>query len=85
MVYRVARWFIIVPKIPIWAYLGEPRRGKCWYVLLPFGIFIMWFCLWSFGIFFQFGYVGTKKNLATLTGKVHRCIDLSKDTVHNSR
>jgi hypothetical protein len=25
-----------------------------------------WYCLWSFGIFFPFWYVRTKKNLATL-------------------
>jgi hypothetical protein len=27
----------------------------------------LWYSLWSFGIFFTFWYVGTKKNLATLT------------------
>jgi hypothetical protein len=33
-----------------------------WYNLWPFGIP----CLWSFGIFFTFWNVWTKKNLATL-------------------
>jgi hypothetical protein len=34
-----ARWFIFIPKIPIWVYFGGPWYGKCWYILWPFGIF----------------------------------------------
>jgi hypothetical protein len=26
--FRVARWFIITPKTPIWAYFGGPWYGK---------------------------------------------------------
>jgi hypothetical protein len=26
---RVARWFILKPKIPIWVNFGEPKIGKC--------------------------------------------------------
>jgi hypothetical protein len=25
-----ARWYIFVPKIPIWVKLGGPWNGKCW-------------------------------------------------------
>jgi hypothetical protein len=36
---RVARWYIFIPKIPIWVNFGGPWNGKGWYVLCPFGIF----------------------------------------------
>jgi hypothetical protein len=36
-----------------------------WYILWPFGIG----SLWSFGIYFPFWYIETKKNLATLARK----------------
>jgi hypothetical protein len=44
---RVARWFIFIPKIPIWVNFGLPLNGKYWYrycltirnILRPFGIF----------------------------------------------
>jgi hypothetical protein len=36
---RVARWFVFKPKIAIWVNFGGPWNGKCWYLLLPFGIF----------------------------------------------
>jgi hypothetical protein len=26
--FRVARWYIFIPKIPIWVYFGEPWNGK---------------------------------------------------------
>jgi hypothetical protein len=26
---RVARWYIFIPKIPIWVYLSGPWKGKC--------------------------------------------------------
>jgi hypothetical protein len=35
----VARWFISIPKIPGLIYFGVSLNGKCWYILLPFGIF----------------------------------------------
>jgi hypothetical protein len=35
--FRVARWFILRPNIPIWVYFGELWNGKCWYILRPFG------------------------------------------------
>jgi hypothetical protein len=49
--FRVARRFIFVPKIPIWEYLGGPWNGQ-------FGIFYghleyfagIWYTLWQFGI-----------------------------------
>jgi hypothetical protein len=36
MDFPVARWFIFIPKIPIWVYFGGPWNGKCWYSLGPF-------------------------------------------------
>jgi hypothetical protein len=30
---RVARWFIVVPKITVWVYFGGFRNGKCWNIL----------------------------------------------------
>jgi hypothetical protein len=35
---RVARWFILRPKIPISIHFGGPWNGKCWYILWQFGI-----------------------------------------------
>jgi hypothetical protein len=35
---KVARWFILRPKISISVYLGGPWNGKDWYLLLPLGI-----------------------------------------------
>jgi hypothetical protein len=71
---RVARWFVFIPKLPIWVIFGGPWSGKCWHILCPFGIFsAIWYNLWPFGIvcglfgiFFPFWYIGTKKNLAIL-------------------
>jgi hypothetical protein len=37
--YRVARWFVFKPKIPIWEKFGGPSIGKCLYTLWPFVIF----------------------------------------------
>jgi hypothetical protein len=50
----VARWFILKPKIPIWVNFGGFCNGRCWYILLPFGLFYgrlvnfmaIWFSLW---------------------------------------
>jgi hypothetical protein len=55
----VAKWYIFIPKIPIWACFGGPWNGKCWYMLLPFGILYghlvdfmsIWFISWSIVIF----------------------------------
>jgi hypothetical protein len=76
---RVARWFFLRSKIPIWVYFGGPCNGKCWFMsifynLCPFVIIYVhlvlcmadWCSLCSFGIFFPFWHVWTKKNLATL-------------------
>jgi hypothetical protein len=60
------------PKIPFLVKFGGPGNGKrshaylktVWNILRPFSI--VWYSLWSFGIFFLFWYVWTKKNLATL-------------------
>jgi hypothetical protein len=62
---RVARWFILRPKIPIWVYFGGPWNGKCWYILRSFDIIydnlVKYMAVW-----YSFWYVWTKKNLATL-------------------
>jgi hypothetical protein len=31
--YRVARWFVFKPKLPIWVNFGGPLNGKCRYIL----------------------------------------------------
>jgi hypothetical protein len=46
---RVARWFILRPKILIWVYLGGSLSGKCWYILRPFTA--IWYNIWQFGVF----------------------------------
>jgi hypothetical protein len=43
--YRVARWFVFKPKIPIWANFGGSCYGKSWYILRPFGLF---YSLWKY-------------------------------------
>jgi hypothetical protein len=35
---RVARWFLLRPKIPIWVYSGGPLNGKCCYIFWSFVI-----------------------------------------------
>jgi mannitol-1-phosphate/altronate dehydrogenase len=35
----VARWFNLKRKIPIWVHFGGSCIGRCWYALLPFGLF----------------------------------------------
>jgi hypothetical protein len=65
---RVARWFILKPKIPIWEFfegLGMEILKKISYGHLEYFMAI-WYSLWSFGIFFPIWYVWSKKNLATL-------------------
>jgi hypothetical protein len=36
---RVARWFILRPKIPIWVFSGGPSSRKFWYIFSRFGMF----------------------------------------------
>jgi hypothetical protein len=48
ILFRVPRWHIYKPKIPIWVKFGGSYNGGCWSILWPFGIHI----LWSFGIFY---------------------------------
>jgi hypothetical protein len=71
---RVARWFILKTKFPLWVNFGRSCNRRCCYVLWPFGIFYgqlvnsmaIWYILWSFGKFFLVLVFCTKKNLATL-------------------
>jgi hypothetical protein len=51
-IWRALQWKMLLNVMTIWNILG------------PFGI--IYGILWSFGIFFSFWYVWTKKNLATL-------------------
>jgi hypothetical protein len=41
---RVARWHIFKPNVKMWVNFGGTLKGRCWYIL------------WPFGIFFQFWY-----------------------------
>jgi hypothetical protein len=58
---RVARWYILKPKIPIWVNFGGPWNGQGWDILGSFGIFnilfddlvAIWFIFPRFGKFFQ--------------------------------
>jgi hypothetical protein len=59
--FRVARWYLFKPKIPIWVTFGRSCNGSCWYILWSFGRFtvysvyfmvIYYFCA-HFGIFSQ--------------------------------
>jgi hypothetical protein len=67
---RVARWFILRPKIPIWRALKWKMLvyfTARWYNVWPIGIIYgSWYSLWSCGILFPFWYVWMKENLATL-------------------
>jgi hypothetical protein len=36
---RDARWFVFRPKIQIWVNLEGCCDGRCWYIILPFGLF----------------------------------------------
>jgi hypothetical protein len=50
MEFRVARWYIFKPKIPIWVNFGGPWNGKYWYILCTFGIyychFVFFIVIW---------------------------------------
>jgi hypothetical protein len=74
----VARWYIFKPQILIWVNFGGSWNGKGWYILWPFGIYI----LRPFGTFYgrlvikwQFGILSpilancVKKNLAILVNR----------------
>jgi hypothetical protein len=39
VVFRVARWYIFKPKFPIWVNFGRSCKGRCYYILWPFGLF----------------------------------------------
>jgi hypothetical protein len=39
--FRVARWYIFKPKIPLWVNFRGSWNGKGWYILWPFGIYIL--------------------------------------------
>jgi hypothetical protein len=39
ILFRVARWFVFKPKIPIWVNFGGSCGGRCWYILWPLGLF----------------------------------------------
>jgi hypothetical protein len=73
-----ARWYILIPKIPVWLHFGDPWNGKCWCTLWPFGIFTTtWHTLWSFVIFysnlvfFPVLVYFTDKNLATISSTTY--------------
>jgi hypothetical protein len=59
--FRVARWYVFKPKIPIWLNFGRPWNGKCWHILWPFGNLV---ALWY--IFPRLGKLCREKSLATL-------------------
>jgi hypothetical protein len=72
--YRVARWFVFKPKIPILGKFWRAQSKRCWYILLTFGIFyghlgyFMTICyiLCSIGTFFLVLVSCANKNLATV-------------------
>jgi hypothetical protein len=35
VLHRVARWYIFIPKKPLWVYFWGPLNGKSWYILWP--------------------------------------------------
>jgi hypothetical protein len=72
---RVARCYILLPKILIWICLGRPWNGKCSYILglfvilmvcIYFGKYMGIYIWWSSGIFSPVLVFCTKKNLTTL-------------------
>jgi hypothetical protein len=49
--FRVARWFIFKPKIPIWVHFGGPWKGKCFIFFDHLEYFMaIWYYLWQIGI-----------------------------------
>jgi hypothetical protein len=55
--FRVARWFVFKPKIPILVKFGGPWNIKCCDILCQFGVIysllVLVPSLWSFGILFS--------------------------------
>jgi hypothetical protein len=59
--FKVARWYIFKPKIPIWVNFGGPCSGRWWPMYWPFGkvcdhlVYFMaiWYIFHSFGILHQ--------------------------------
>jgi hypothetical protein len=74
LLFRVARWFVFKPKLPIWTIFGGSCNERCWNILWPLGLLYgslvyfvaIWYILWLFGIFSPVWVYCTKKNLATL-------------------
>jgi hypothetical protein len=64
---RVARWFVLKPKIPIRVNFVGPCNGRCWYILWLFGLscgyFVYLLVIWYI---FPVLVCCTKENLATL-------------------
>jgi hypothetical protein len=56
--FRVARWHIFKPKIPIWANFGRSCNGQCWYVGICYSYLVYFtaigYNLLSFGIFYDY-------------------------------
>jgi hypothetical protein len=69
---RVARCFILKPKIPIWVNFWRAFDWKMWPRLIFYGRLIyliaIWYIMCTFGIFFPVLVSCPKKNLATLEG-----------------
>jgi hypothetical protein len=36
--FRVARWYIFIPKLPMWKDVEGPLNVKCWYILAIWNI-----------------------------------------------
>jgi hypothetical protein len=62
---RVARWYIFRPKIVIWINFGGPCNGRCYYILLVYGLLIhfmtIWYVLWQIGVFSPCWYIVPRK------------------------
>jgi hypothetical protein len=68
---------IFKPKIPLWVKFRGSCNGRCWYILRPFGMYIL--CpfdiyLWSSCICYPVLVCCTKKHLATLVVKFNKPI-----------
>jgi hypothetical protein len=58
---RVARWYFLKPKIPIWVNFGGSCNGRCWYILRQFGLFcghlvrfmVIWYVFSRFGMLYR--------------------------------
>jgi hypothetical protein len=48
--YRLARWYMFKPKIPIRVNFGGPSNGKCWLIYFM----TIWTILRTFGIFYDY-------------------------------